>query len=706
MTYKLLPPVVSDMKVPLPHFPDAFHAVVFRLWETVAAERIADALEVSRSEVRQAAAKMGLPAQRHTELWTERGYITTIRNVWHLLPYGQLLRVLGWSEDRLAAVLKEDDFLDVKLGPKPDCAPVRPVSLTDEGRKRLSAIKARMEGSFGDWFEGKRPFAFFADEPVASPFITDDTGLKMIYSYCGLYADVLDRDIEISYPDAILRQYAAAGINAVWLHTVLYQLVPFPFDESYSEGWEQRQARLRTLIEKAGRYGIKVYLYLNEPRCMPLSFFEKHPDLMGSVEGAYAALCTSLPAVRDYLRYAVRTLCENVRGLGGFFVITCSENLTHCKSRKKITPCPRCADVSVPVLVSDVLCAISEESRCVDPSIRTIAWTWAWDAFMTEAEMRDCIDRLPREVVIMSGSEIKKEFEIGGVKGRVQDYSMSIPGPSRLARSVWEYAKAKGHEVCAKVQVNNTWECSTVPYLPVFDLIREHMIGLRDCGVRHLVFSWTLGGYPSVNLKIAADCLDDPSDERYKALLEREYGAYAPAVAKATALFSEAFRAFPFHIATLYHGPQNAGPSNLLYAKATGLRSTMTCYAFDDLDGWRSIYPASVFVEQLRLLSEGWQKGLEALAALPEDSELWQMAQMAYTIFRSSYLQARFITERDRGANTVATVEEERELALIAYRLMNRNPAIGYEAANHYYYNKGMMIEKVLNCDFIRGNTL
>lgn len=702
MPYKLLPPTVVGMEVPLPHFPDVFHAVVFRLWETVAAERIADALEIPCERVLQAADDMGLPPQRHTELWAERGYITTIRNVWHLLPYDQLLRVLGWSEERLAIALKEDDFLDVKLGAKPDLAPVRPMPVTEEGRKRLTAIKARMRSDFADWLEGAPPFAFFAQASDAPIPETDGTGLKMIYSYCGLYANVLEREIEISYPDALLQQYAAAGVNAVWLPAVLYQLVPFPFDASCSKGWEDRQQRLRTLVERAGRYGIKVYLYLNEPRCMPTGFFETHPELKGSVEGAYASLCTGVPAVREYLRTAVRTLCESVRGLGGFFVITCSENLTHCKSRKKVSLCPRCADVPVHVLVSDVLCAISEESRRVDPAIRTIAWTWAWDAYMTEDEMRACIDRLPREVIVMSNSEAMKAFEIGGVKGKVQDYSMSIPGPSSLARSVWEYAKSCGHEVCAKVQVNVTWECSTVPYLPVFDLIREHMTGLRTCGVEHLMLSWTLGGYPSVNLKVAADCLIDPSQERYLALLEEEFGVHAPTVAKAATLFSKAFRHFPFHLTTLYNGPQNAGPSNLLFAKATGLRSTMTCYAFDDLEKWRSIYPVDVFVEQLRLLSEGWREGVQALAALPDDSEICQMAEMAYTVFRSSYLQARFITERDSGACTAATVAEEGELALIAYRRMVQNPAMGYEAANHYYYNKGMLIEKVLNCDHLK----
>ena len=36
---------------------------------------------------------------------------------------------------------------------------------------------------------------------------------------------------------------------------------------------ERRLANLRILVERARKYGIGVYLYINEPRAMPASFF-------------------------------------------------------------------------------------------------------------------------------------------------------------------------------------------------------------------------------------------------------------------------------------------------------------------------------------------------------------------------------------------------------------------------------------------------
>ena len=45
-----------------------------------------------------------------------RGYVTLIRRNWHLLPYDQLLELLGMTPEQLAFTLREDDYLWIKLG--------------------------------------------------------------------------------------------------------------------------------------------------------------------------------------------------------------------------------------------------------------------------------------------------------------------------------------------------------------------------------------------------------------------------------------------------------------------------------------------------------------------------------------------------------------------------------------------------------------
>lgn len=703
MQYTKLPKVKTDKELKLPHFPDRFHAAVFRLWETVPKERISAALDTSCEIVQKAADDMGLPPQRVNPSWENRGYITTIRNAWHILPYDQLLKLLDWSEEKLASVLKDDDFLEIKLGRfKPYCEKVEPKKLSDEQKKQLSEIKNIVETDFYNLFESDEPFGFFSDS-VSESFAEPSESIKMIYSYCGLYAGVLDNDISMSYPESLLKKYRENGINAIWLPVVLNQLVPFPFDSALSKGWQERQKRLSDLVKMADNYGIKVYLYLNEPRCMPIEFFDSHPELMGSKMGAYASLCTSNPAVIKYLYDAVYEICQSVPNLGGFFAITCSEYLTHCKSRHEGSKCSRCGDIPIWKLVSDILSAISKASRSVNPKIRTIAWTWAWDDYMTNEEIIKCIDALPSDIIIQSNSEAQKEFNIGGVKGNIMDYSMSIPGPAPLSEFVWNYARAKGHEVSAKVQVNVTWECSTLPFLPVYDLIREHMENLSKCSVDHLMLSWTLGGYPSFNLRLASECLSDNSEEKYDNLLYSEFGKDAPIVKESASVFSEAFRKFPFHIDSLYFGPQNAGPSNLLYYEPSGFNASMTCYAYDDIESWRGIYPEEIYINQLRKLSEEWKKGLDIIKNMP-DCMFKLCAYGAYAIFRSSYIQAEFVSKRDGEDKEylLSLIEEEEENTLLMYRILCKSYLFGFEASNHYYYNKAMLAEKMINCNHIK----
>ncbi len=686
------------------YFPSSYHAAIFRLWETTSAERIANALESTLEDVLEAAEKMGLPKQKCSPEWEKRGYISIIKSVWHILPYEQILKLLNWSEEKFSNILKDEDFLYVKLGNvKHNLEPVRKPMLDAEGEKKLLRIREIVEKNFSDLFEGAEPFSFFKQNSDAEKIqIQSNSGIRMIYSYCGLYSNVLDEDILISYPEKLLEEYASVGINAIWLPVVLYQVVKFPFNEKYSAGYEARRENLRKLIKIASKYGIKVFLYLNEPRCMPLSFFEEHPELLGAKRDQYGALCSDRPEVEAYLREGVKELCEAVPGLGGFFTITCSEYLTHCKSNKEITPCPICEEKPTSLLVSNVLTAIYESATSVDPDIKVIAWTWAWESFMSNDEIDECINSLPEGIIIQTCSEAKKAFNVGGVEGVVDDYSMSIIGPSEFSKKVWDHSLNRGHEICAKVQVNVTWECSTLPFLPVFDLVREHMTNLNSEGVQHTMLSWTLGGCPSVNLKIATECLNDPSYEKYKELLKQEYGEFSEIVERAAHLFSNAFKEFPFHIRSLYFGPQNGGPVNPLYIESTELKATMTGFPYDDIDAWRVIYPRDVYINQFKKLSDEWKKGLKLLDTMP-NNDFKQSALGGYLLFRSSYLQALFVDARDKGdkETMVCIAKEEKENAKDFYNLMKLNPYFGYEAANHYYFTKTQLIEKVLNCNNI-----
>lgn len=666
----------------LPHFPTKAQAFIFRAYEYVPANKIAEILGTTEENVIRAAEDMGLPDYAPGNIWLERGYITIIRRMWHILPYSQLLELLGMTEGELALILKEEDFLAEKLRDKPICEPVRWRELTDTEKQQTAKIKELMQTVD---VSGKKSFEFEYSVPKINRDGKEVFKTRMIYAFSGLYQHAFDVPSEVYLPDEQLAAYRDLGVNGIWTQGVLSGLVEFPFEPSLSKGHEERLARMRELTERLDKYGIKLYLYINEPRFMPLSFFEKHPDIRGHIRGDGASLCTSTEKVRNYLRDSIEKICREVPLIGGFFTITRSENLTNCYSHSGDGNveclCPRCSKRSAPEVISELINTIAEGAHRVSRDIKIFAWSWGWRGFNEEI-----IRRLSKEVILLSQSELDVPFEIGGVKGRVLDYSISIPGPGERAKREWTVAKESGHAVGAKVQISTTWEASTVPAIPVSPLIDDHIRALRDEGVEHLLLSWTLGGYPCNNIATAAKYFYENADVN------------SP-TREAEKLFAEAFREFPFHINTLYKGPQNAGPSSLLFPTPSGYTATMTGFAYDDLEAWRSIYPVDIFEDQFRKLCEGWEKGL-ALIDEGDESEVAVMARAAYCIFKSSLNQIRFIRARDEGRFTDAKkiAEDEEQIARLMLTQMNKNAAIGYEAANHYYFSKGQIVEKILNC--------
>lgn len=720
-----LPCGEAPAPVMTPHFPTTYQAVIWRNWPMITPTRLARVLGTTDDTVTHEAHRMGLgrPASGDTErLWLKRGYITLIRQNWHLLPYEQLLALLDWRADQMAYALKEDDFLWTKLGRlKPATPPVTCQPLTPDQQAATATLRAVVDASFGDIHTEprERPFDFLKTLVAPSPSPSSSQpqrraafGLKLAYSYCAVYGDpLLDPDLD-PYPEGLLARLADHGINAVWLHAVLYTLVPWLGDADYSAEQHKRLANLNALVEKAAKFGIGVYLYLNEPRGMPPAFFNDRPEWKGAYYPAtdLIAMCMTIPDVGARLQGGVRTLFGQAPGLAGVFTITMSENLTHCHSKgARVEACPRCASRPAADLVAQVNNTIAAGIHAVKPQADVIAWNWGWH----ESWSQSVIDQLRPDVKVMCTSETYLPTDAMGVKGRVSDYTISKVGPGDHARQTWRHATDRGLGVIAKVQLNNTWECSAVPYLPVPFLIKRHLRNLEAEHVSGLMVSWTLGGYPGGNMAL--------TDHEPEDLAVAQFGAAAASqIIDAWRKFGDAFEHFPLSgTGTLYTAPQNYGPMNLLYAQPTGYAATMVGFPYDDLMRWRgNHFPEPVFEAQFQKLSDGWAAALTILqSAAPQITpdkqenfeELLRIAQAAYCHFRSTYLQIRFVRLRGNDDSQgfpeeiIHLLDEEIALATTLRDICRHDSRIGFEATNHYYYTEATLMEKVLNCAYLKA---
>lgn len=713
------------------HFPDRLHEFVWRNWNAVEPARLARVVGAQEAEIRDIAVSMGLPRTPTVPPeMRERGYVTVIRRNWHLLPYQQLLELLELTPERLAFLLHEDDFLWVKLGRlKPQCEPLRYRRPDAAAKRRAGEIRRVVRDTFGgELRQGEPRFEFVRQlsAPLAAdPRRVDSSPLRLVYSYLALYGDPLSNPKLNPYPDGLLQRLAAVGVNGVWLHVVLRDLAPggslFP---EFGGDAERRLANLRSFVERAGRHGIGVYLYMNEPRAMPHAFFAKRPDMAGVREEQLTALCTTQPAVRKWMSDGLAHIFSVVPGLAGVYAITASENLTNCASHQRWKDCARCKVRSDSEIIAEVVQAMEEGVHRSKPDARVIVSDWGWKG---HGDAREIISRLPRSVWLMSVSEWSMPIERGGVKSTVGEYAISAVGPGPRATMHWNAARSAGVSTSAEVQFNNTCEIASVPYLPVIDLVAEHMEKLKPAKLDGMLIGWTMGGHPSPNFEIAQRLTSSGAPDRRTALdaLARDrFGAGgAPHARKAWTAMSEAFREYPFHVSVVYTSPVQMGPANPLYATKTGYKATMWGLPYDDLDRWRGPYPGEVLASQFEKMAGGWRGSMGELEAAVEKAPAerrkevsadLRYARAAAIKFQSVGNQARFVMARD-ALNGAVTPEERRrlraevrrllqaEIALARelYSLVMEDSRIGFEPSCQYFYLPLDLVEKVVNCRWL-----
>lgn len=719
----------------LSHFPDRMHAFIWRNWHAVEPERIAGVLGTSVQNVTTVAESMGLPPavpippeQKVTGYFT----MTMCRRNWHVLPADQLATLLETTPENLADFLRVEEHANwiILGGFVPKCEPLAWKAPDAAAQRRAAQIKQIVRQHFGNELLARGEARFEFVHRLGRPLPPDKTvkpqgktavSPRYICSYLKIYGDpLLDPNVEM-YPEGLLQRLSALGVDGVWLYGVLRHLAPGGQDfPEFGEGWQTRQANLRTLVQRAKRYGIDVYLYLNEPRAQSPKFFANRPGMAGALG---TGMCTSHPAVRKWMSDALAHLFSHVPDLGGVFTITASENQTNCAwggDRTRNT-CPRCKNRSGPEIIAEVNAAIDEGVHRGNPKAKVIVWDWGWDGANHPDKI---VPLLPKSVYLMCMSERGLPITRGGVRTSVGEYSMSAVGPSDRALHCWELAKKCGLKTAAKIQVNTTWELASLPYLPVMDLVAEHCHNLAKAGVDGMMLTWSLGGYPSPNLRVAQRLSLSPVptvDEALASVAAEQFGPEAaPHARRAWTQFSSAFREYPFSIPMLYYGPMQVGPANLLYAAPTGYAATMVGFPYDDIQRWCSPYGPEVCAKQFEKIAAGWQKGLEeldtAVQKTPATKRADAQAELSFAraarlYFRSAANQIRFILARDAPANTKKPLspadrrdemrriaEDEIAVAREMFALARDNSCIGFEAASQYFYLPLDFVEKVVNC--------
>ena len=261
----------------------------------------------------------------------------------------------------------------------------------------------------------------------------------------------------------------------------------------------------------------------------------------------------------------------------------------------------------------------------------------------------------------------------------------------------------------------------------MLNLVGQHCERLAKSNVDGLMLSWSLGGYPSLNLELAKAISEQQTPNAAAAILalaKLHYGERAaPRVCSSWKKFSDAFTEYPYSGAVLYNAPQQLGPANLLYLKPTGYAASMVGIPYDDLNRWRGPYPPEVFANQFQKVADGWANGMADLEAAqaeipdelkPAAAADLRVARAAQLHFASVSNQARFVMARDELSkalggevdhlcdNMIGLLNDEIDLARKLFELSAVDSRLGYEASNHYFYVPLDLVEKVINCEYLK----
>jgi hypothetical protein len=373
----------------------------------------------------------------------------------------------------------------------------------------------------------------------------------------------------MEWPDTVLSHLAHDGFDGIFASVYANPNGDRTTAETSTEFYArllhkvrpQDPARMRDLIDRARRFGIKVYTpivyqYLGTPeseaglRRLMRDILQQFPDIQG---------------------YVLLTEGFWYKQWGG----------THGASSEYVQDWARnwCAAVAI----------VAEECHRVDPGIEILPWEYNIDFRPQNAEMkRYFIQQLPGDTIPLLTWENGKSFEMNGMQGYLRDYSLNQVGPAEVTAAQIAEARQRGLKVYCKADSSASWQFGTIPYLPFPQQWFERYRALERYGVNGTLESWSSGYKPNFIAELRAwTCWTDapPLEDLLEALAARDFGAGArKLVLDAWDLFSQAIRLVPD---TGPHMGTNNAVGNPLFFQEPPARTATFTRSWTDHGRWQ-----------------------------------------------------------------------------------------------------------------------
>ncbi len=433
------------------------------------------------------------------------------------------------------------------------------------------------------------------------------------------------------YPDNYLNRLAHDGVNAIWVQEHFRAILPSEIIKEYGRNGEKRLEKLNDLIRRAKRYGIKVFLECIEPASSYNNpDLKNYDELLGqSFCKTEFAFCSSQELGKAYIRESTAMLFKLVPDLGGLVNISLGETVGCCAAvEAEPYTCPNCLELGFSK--AEVLVNCERElllgMRAVKPDAELISWAYALRGWTEEDRQEYLQKRDSRVISMINFEDLGEAVQLGKVK-KVRDYWLSYAGPGKLFEAAADAAKEKNAPLFAKIQVCNSHEVASVPYVPVPGILYDKYKYMHENGVNGVMYCWYFGNYPSMMSKAAGELAFAPFFENKSDFLVHLAGIYwgkdAKRVAKAYQLFEDGYSNYPLNTCFEWHGPMTDGSVWPLHLNPVDL-PVSRAYQLDDMVGCdrlgETMLMAHSYDDILTLcneMSDKWHKGVLELEAVP-----------------------------------------------------------------------------------------
>ncbi|NLC82268.1 MAG: hypothetical protein GX748_13900, partial [Lentisphaerae bacterium] len=279
----------------------------------------------------------------------------------------------------------------------------------------------------------------------------------------------------MDFPDALLSRMAHDGFDAIFASTMANPNGDRITAETSTDFYarillrirHQNPARMRDLINRAAKYGIKVYT--------PIIY-----QYMGT------------PESEEGLRKLVRDIVREFPDIQGYVLLT--EGFWYKKwggghgaSAEYMKDWAQNWSRAVAI--------VAEECHRVNPAIEILPWEYNIDFRPQNVDMkRYFIQQLPEGTIPLLTWENGKSFEIDGFSGHLRDYAISQIGPAEVTQAQIKEARQRGMKVYTN---GDTFVCGaqlqTVPYHPFPYQWYGRYQAMESYGVNGTMESWTTG---------------------------------------------------------------------------------------------------------------------------------------------------------------------------------------------------------------------